>query len=86
MKTNIYAIKDLNADYFMQPMFMRTDAEAKRTFEIAIKNPDSFLYQFPNQFDLWNIGSYDDATGKILNDKIKWLCNGNDFARKDDNV
>ena len=26
MITYIYAIKDLNADYFMQPMFMRTSS------------------------------------------------------------
>lgn len=86
MKTNIYAIRDLNADYFMQPMFMRTDAEAKRAFQVAVSNPDSLLSQFPSQFDLWYIGSYDDATGEILNDKVKLLCNGNDFARKDDDV
>ena len=80
------AIKDLNADYFMQPMFMRTDAEAKRAFEIGIKNPDSFLSQFPNQFDLYRLASYDDSIGKIVCESIKWLCNGNDFVRKDENA
>ena len=86
MITYIYAIKELNADYFMQPMFFRTDAEAKRAFEIGCKNPDSFLSQFPNQFDLYRLSSYDDSTGKIVNESIKWLCNGNDFARKDENA
>ena len=86
MVTNIYAIKDLNADYFMQPMFMRTDAEAKRAFEVAVKNPDSFLHEFPNQFDLYRLAKYDDSTGKIVCESIKWLCNGNDFARKDEDA
>lgn len=84
MITYIYAIKDLNADYYMQPMFMRTDAEAKRAFEIGVSDPDSFLSKFPNQFDLCKLGSYDDATGQISNDSVKWLCNGNDFRKEKD--
>lgn len=85
MKINVYAIKDLNADYFMQPMFMRTDSEAKRAFEIAVSNSESFLSQFPNQFDLYRIGTFDDSNASIVS-CYKWLCNGNDFARKEENA
>lgn len=85
MYLNVYSMYDLNAEYYMQPFFLRSDNEALRAFQVATEDDQSFISKFPNQFDLYKIGKFDDSTGCIEYEHT-WLANGNNFARKEEDA
>ncbi len=61
------AIRDSKAESFNQPMLHRTLAEAERQFSLHVneKNPNNFLNQYPEDYDLYKIGSYNEKTGTL---------------------
>lgn len=67
MESKIYAIYDNKADAFMQPYFAGTAGLALRIFADNVNNPDTMLNKHPNDFCLYEIGVFDDATGNIEN-------------------
>jgi hypothetical protein len=65
MKLNICSVKDRAADAFGRPMFVPSTGVAIRSFsdEINRANDDNQLYNHPDDFDLYDLGSFDDNTG-----------------------
>lgn len=57
----IYSIHDAKAEYFLPPLFAKTDNQAKRQFIGSLG--DSF--QFRIDYTLFLIGEFDDDTGLI---------------------
>lgn len=64
MKNIIVAIKDTKIG-FMPPFTIENKEVAKRTFAKAIQKHGSNLNEFPADMELWEIGSYENNTGKI---------------------
>lgn len=58
---NIYSIRDDSAQYFLPPLFARTDGQAKRMFIGSLG--DSF--PFRKDFGLYLIGTFDEQTGLL---------------------
>jgi len=67
MKTKIYAVYDNKAEAFMQPFFSETAGLALRAYSENIKNPESVFNKHPNDFCLYEIGTWDEAEGTIEN-------------------
>lgn len=65
MIINIYAIYDSKAAAFLQPFFATCHAVAFRNVERACRNPDSPFVQFPEDFTLFLVGSFDDEAGAL---------------------
>ena len=65
MKRKMYSVKDSVADCFLMPFQALTDAEAFRMVRTAATDPNSNLSQFPNDYSLFYIGTFDDCTGVI---------------------
>lgn len=67
MKMVIVAIKDRAAEAFMRPWFVATVGIAVRSFidEVNRKADDNQLYQHPDDFELYEIGVFDDSNGRI---------------------
>lgn len=67
MKQIIVAIKDRAADAFMRPWFVPTGALAIRSFmdEVNRQADDNNLFHHSDDFDLYEIGIFDDSTGRI---------------------
>jgi hypothetical protein len=65
MTQKIYSIRDSKAEYFTQPFFKKTHGEAERDFTMLAKDEKSQIAQFPEDYDLYYIGDYDDQTGKM---------------------
>jgi hypothetical protein len=65
MKLIICSVKDRAADAFGRPMFVPSTGVAIRSFsdEINRNNPDNQLHNHPDDFDLYDFGSFDDNTG-----------------------
>lgn len=61
----VYSIRDAKAEVYNQPWFAKTHGEAERNFAQLARDPKSMVGQFPEDYDLYFIGSYNDQTGVI---------------------
>lgn len=67
MITKLYSVYDVQAGVFL-PMFQaRADGEAVRSVVQAAqdKRPGNMLAEYPDQFTLMVLGTFDDTTGVI---------------------
>lgn len=65
MLLKIYSIRDAKTQFFSAPFYNHTHGEAERNFKTACNDQQSNLSKFPEDYDLYHIGEYDDNTGKI---------------------
>lgn len=65
MKLIICTVKDRAADAYGRPMFVPSTGVAIRSFsdEINRNNAENQLYNHPDDFDLYELGEFDDNTG-----------------------
>jgi hypothetical protein len=79
MKLNICSVKDRAAEAYGRPMFVPSTGVALRSFsdEINRNSADNQLYNHPDDFDLYDLGIFDDNTGLFeLHDQPKLLSLG----------
>lgn len=79
MKLTLCTVKDRAADAFGRPMFVRSIGEAIRSFsdEINRKADDNQLFNHSDDFDLFELGEFDDNTGLMtLHDQPKLVSLG----------
>jgi hypothetical protein len=79
MILTICTVKDRAADAYGRPMFVPSIGVAIRSFsdEINHKNADNQLYNHPDDFDLYELGQFDDNTGLFtLHEQPKLLSLG----------
>lgn len=65
MILEMYAIFDKGINAYAQPFFCRARGEALRNFIEACNDPKSPLHNYPIDYALVRIGSWDDATGIV---------------------
>ena len=67
MKQVIVAVKDRAAETFGRPMFVPAIGVALRSFsdEINRNDPNNQLYNHPDDFDIYELGSFDDSTAEF---------------------
>lgn len=65
MQLKMFSIRDSKAEVFNPPFFKHTHGEAERDFSVLCKDEKSMPSKFPDDFDLYYVGIYDDQTGKI---------------------
>jgi hypothetical protein len=79
MKLVLCTVKDRAADAFGRPMFVPSVGVAIRSFsdEVNRKDAENQLYNHPDDFDLYELGEFDDNTGLFtLHDQPKLLSLG----------
>lgn len=65
MLHKVYSIRDSKTEVFNVPFYKVTHGEAERDFRTLANDEKSRLAQYPEDFDLYFIGEYDDNTGKM---------------------
>lgn len=65
MILNIFSIYDSKAEAYMQPFFMKTKGEAVRAFSDLVRDPQSMVSKHPEDYVLFEIGSFDDQKAEI---------------------
>lgn len=78
-----YSIYDKAAETYSDPMMIVNDTVAKRGFQVECENKDSMIYQFPTDFTLMLVGSFDTKTGEVITIEPKPVCRGTDFPKGD---
>lgn len=65
MVLKVFSIRDAKAEVFNTPFFQKTHGEAERNFRTIVNDEKSTVNKFPEDFDLYYLGDYDDNTGKM---------------------
>lgn len=65
MLVRMYAIYDSKAVAYLQPFFCANNAIAFRNIERACKNPQSPFAEFPADFNLFCLATFEDVDGVL---------------------
>lgn len=65
MKLKAFALRDSKGEIFHTPWFQKTHGEAERSLKELIKDEKSMVNKYPEDYDLYHLGEYDDQTGKF---------------------
>lgn len=66
MNYGVYAIYDSAAHVFTAPTIDISDASAVRSFQQAIANSGSVMNFKPDDFSLYQVGTFDVETGELV--------------------
>lgn len=65
MQQKIFTIRDSKGEFYSPPFYKNTHGEAERDFHTASKDPNTNISKYPEDFDLYCVGEFDNLTGKI---------------------
>lgn len=77
----VCAIRDRAVDGFGQPIFVPHVGVAIRSFSDEVNRSDSTLHAHPEDYDLYKLGHYDDATGLLESESPMLLVLGKQVLR-----
>ncbi len=81
MKHQIFVIHDAKAQAFMQPWFLLKTGMAERAFADCVNDKDHNFGRHPEDYNLFIIGEYDDATAAITSHSPEAMGNGITFLQ-----
>lgn len=81
MQLFIYSIYDEKVESFSQPFFAATNPAAIRVFTDLANDNNSTISRHPQDYTLYQIGKWDDHTGKI-----ETMENANNLGRANEYV
>ena len=86
MYMKAFSVHDTKADLWNSPFFMRTEAEAVRSFGAIAQDLKTAIGQHPRDFVLYLVGDFDDSTGVIRAcDEPELLAVAADMLSPDEN-
>lgn len=65
MLVKVFSVYDSKAQAFLQPFFSSNGATACRMFERAVNEVDSNFGRHAGDYELFEIGDFDDASGTL---------------------
>lgn len=71
----VIAVKDVKAGHYAKPVAVPTDAVGVRAFADAVNDSSSEYFKHPEDYEIWNIGTYDDNTGELVASQPRQLAN-----------
>jgi len=63
MNLRAYSIRDAKCEIFHPPWYAKTHGEAERIFAQSVNDEKTMLSKFPEDFDLYFVGEYDETSG-----------------------
>lgn len=77
----VYTVYDSKAEMYLQPFFMRAKGEALRAFSDMCNDEKTQFGAHPEDYTLFEIGTYDDSKGKFVPYEANVSCGcGLDFV------
>lgn len=61
----LFSVLDVKGNLFNRPNAHLSTADALRNFSVLVNNPETLFNQFPDDFALCEIGTFDPETGLI---------------------
>lgn len=82
MKQTMYSVFDKKGKTWNNPMLSKNETEMIRSFTIESNREDSFFYRFPADYDLYELGTYDETNaGFDLHEKPIFIVNALDVVQ-----
>jgi hypothetical protein len=66
MNVKIFSVYDEKAKAYLQPFFCASAGLALRSVEHSMRDQNSPFYLYSGDFTLFEIGGFDDITGRVL--------------------
>lgn len=86
MKLEILSVHDSKAEAFITPFFSPNIPMAKRSFAMAVNDPETNFHKWAEDYTLFHVGSYDQDTGTLTPlDPIVTLGNALTYISNDSN-
>ena len=82
MKMELYSVKDTKLGSFAQAFNAPNEAIAKRMVQSTVNAKGNQINEYPEDFQLFKLGSYDDQTGELTSD-VKFILNVIDLKKND---
>lgn len=82
MKFIVCAVRDIKANLYDRPFYAQSVGSAVRSFgdEVVREDPNNMLHKHPYDFELYQLGTYDDETGTFDCGTPKQLAVGSDYV------
>lgn len=61
----MFTVYDAKAEYWLRPFFSQARGSGVREFADSVNDPNSALFGHPEDFTLFEIGSFDERTGIV---------------------
>lgn len=81
----LFCVYDAKASFYLKPFTEQSTVQALRGFDAAVNEGDSQLKKFPDDFELHEIGEFDESTG-TLQSRINNLGSARMVLRKPEMV
>lgn len=82
MKVKMYSVYDVKAKVHQYPFQSHNNFTAMRTFQATIQKADTMLAAYPEDFNLYLLGEFDDNSGIIVPmEKPEYVCPALDFVK-----
>jgi len=65
MRLKLYSIRDAKGECYNTPFVQKAEGEAIRTFHKLSQDKSSMPGQYPDDYDLYHLGDFDDQTGLV---------------------
>lgn len=65
MLHEVYSVRDSKTEVFGSPFLQKSQGEAERSFQALTNDPQTFVGKYPEDFDLYYLGRYDDNSGQF---------------------
>lgn len=84
MKQFVFSIKDTKVGEFHSPFCVRHEKEARRLLEGLVKDPQSTIHNYPEDFALFWVGEFETNEGKFVPGKAypQFVCNAVEYQEK----
>lgn len=86
VEKQLFAVKDVKSGRFASPFVADNIQVAKRNVAWAMKDKTTAFYNFPEDYQLFRLGSFDEQTGELASD-VLFVANLTEFKSevKDEN-
>lgn len=82
MILQIVSVFDRGTEAFGRPVFVRALGEAVRSFADEAASSESVISKHPSDYELYKVGTFDDATGALDPIRPERLARGEDYVQK----
>lgn len=67
MSKKLFALRDVKVSFFSAPQIHENEISAVRALTMAMQNHEGLLTSFPGDYELYQIGDYNEIQGTVQN-------------------
>lgn len=79
-KMKLYSLFDKRTEKFMAPQVKINNGHALRDLETIVKDKNSLVHLFPNDFEMWYLGFMEEDTGILHNENAMKIGEAKDYV------